>query len=624
MKPEHIRVITPDLREELVHSLKELIPSAFCEGKLDIDALKQLLGEEGLAGPERYRLTWAGKQHAIEAFQRPTRFTLVPAPEESIDWETTHNIFIEGENLETLKLLLRPYYGRVKMIYIDPPYNTGNDFIYPDNYTDPLDTYLKVTGQKDEDGNLLTSNPETSGRYHSTWLSMMYPRLLLAQRLLIKDGVLFISIDDHEVHNLRMLMNEVFGEESFKNCVIFRRGIKSVQAQFETIDSLTIGHEYVLMYAKSPETRFKIFRVSLDEPREGSWNNHWRGTDRPTMRYELFDIVPSTGQWRWGKERSLKAAANYQKMLEELGIKEGEEPSQQQIDEWYSKECEKNGEEIDLLRLSRTGKPEHYVPPTDSKVGNDLWADISPSGSAELRALLGGKYLDNPKPVELIRRMVDFITEPDGGDIILDFFAGSCTTAQAVLELNKDDGGNRCFIMVQLPEPTPEDSEARKAGYKTIAEIGKDRIRRVIERLRQQADGQLKDLGFRVFKMAESHFREWEEPEEEVFIEQLKLFVDRLRDGWTLEGVMAEVALKEAGFGLNYRIEQVLEEPNVVYRIVDPDRDQWFYLSLDASFDLDSAFKLDLDSETLLVVRDVALNDATAANLAPLCRLRTL
>jgi len=306
-KTEKVPFETPDIVAEQVERLKEIFPEVVAEGKVDFDKLKATLGEIVDDSPDRYSFTWAGKRDAIRLLQLPSRATLKPCPEESVDWETTKNLFIEGENLDVLKLLYKSYAGRVKMIYIDPPYNTGKDFIYPDNFADPLDTYLKLTGQKDAEGNLLTSNPETSGRYHSAWLSMMYQRLFVARQLLQKGGLLFVSIDDHELQNLRMLMNEVFGEECFKNCIVFRRGMKSVQAQFDTVDALTVGHEYVVMYARDPSVRFQHLRIELDQAKAGTWNNHWRGTDRPTMRYELFGITPESGQWRWSKERSCQA-----------------------------------------------------------------------------------------------------------------------------------------------------------------------------------------------------------------------------------------------------------------------------------------------------------------------------
>lgn len=403
-----------------------------------------------------------------------------------------------------MKFLQESYAGRVKLIYIDPPYNTGGDFVYLDKYAASVDRYLKITGQKSIEGKRRLPDPELRGRLHSAWLSMMLPRLLLARRLLREDGAIFVSIDDHEVHHLRMLMDEVFGEESFKSCIVLSRGPKSVQAQFETVDSLAVGHEYVLMYAKSVATRFRKLLIPLARKRQGSWNNHWRGTNRPTMRYELFGITPTSGQWRWSRKRSLAAIGNYGRLMDELTAC-GQAVTPRRIDQWYRRERRRAGARVDLLRLSILGKPEHYVPPQDSKLGSDLWADLSPKGSGKLSGIMDGKVFDNPKPVALIKRILSFATESHCGDLVLDFFAGSGTTAQAVLEANREDGGNRRFIVVQRAEPLSHPT------FATIAEVGKERIRRIIARLEDEgrerttrrSSESLEDLGFKVIKLPE-------------------------------------------------------------------------------------------------------------------------
>jgi adenine-specific DNA-methyltransferase len=619
----------PNLVPENIAKLSDIFPQIVSEGKVDFEKLRFALGDFVDTRPERFTFSWAGKRDAIQIIQMPTRATLAPVKEDSMDFEQSNNLFIEGDNLEALKLLYKPYFGRVKMIYIDPPYNTGNDFVYLDNYVDPLDSYLEITGQKGESGELLSSNPETSGRFHSAWLSMMYPRLFFARQLLTEDGLIFVSIDDHELSNLRLIMNEIFGEECFKNCIIFRRGIKSVQAQFETIDSLTVGHEYVLMFARSPNTRFKKLEIPLEESKPGSWNNHWRGTDRPTMRYELFGVKPKTGQWRWGKERSQVAAANYQRMLKDLRVDE-KHVTQEQIDTWWLKDTEKTGKEIDLLRLSSNGKPEHYVPPTETKLGSDLWTDLGTRGSAEVEALFGADVFDNPKPVDLIRRMIQFATEPNKADIVLDFFAGSCSTAQAVLDMNNEDAGNRRFLMIQLQEPTPEDSPARKAGYNTIADVGKERIRLVLKQMKNGNGARLSgnlDLGFRVFNLVESNYRPWKGVEDktpETYASEMKSYLDSLANGWKSENVMFEVAIKE-GFGLTVNIERESKyESNEVWRLVDRDSGKWLLVCLDQKISPTTIKNLDVSKDDLFVCRDVALDDTAAANLALQCRLKTI
>lgn len=616
-RPARVARQSASARSELLRRLQELVPAAFREGELDWEALHQILGGAAPGGPARYRLTWAGKDEALQLLQRPTTGTLVPVPAASLAWDHTANAFIEGENLEVLKILLKPYYGRVKLIYIDPPYNTGQDFIYKDDYREPLDAYLQRTGQADSEG-LLTSNPETAGRYHSEWLSMMYPRLWLARELLRDDGLLCVSIDDHEVHNLRILLDEVFGPENFRNTLIVRRGIKSVQAQFNAVQALAVGHEYIVVYSKNPDYKLPHLHIAT-EGRRGSWNSHWRGTDRPTLRYELFGITPESGQWRWSRERSLQAIANYQQMLRELGKPEAE-VTQEEIDAWYLRKVAETGEEIDLLRLSPTGKPEHYVPPAASKLASTLWTDLSPRGSSDFRAVLPGvEPFDNPKPVAWIRRLLELGTSRDGGDIVLDFFAGSGTTAQAVWELNAEDGGNRRFILVQIPA-FPAGGRAQ-AAQTPITAIAQARLRAVVQRL-QAAGHQGLDLGFRVFRLAPSQFKVWQEPKGDALV-QLALFADSLVEGWDPEAVVAEVALKEAGFGLGYRVEEALADPRV-YRVQDPDRDQHFYICLDGRFPLEAAYRLPLTPETLLVVRDVALDDTTAATLAARCRVKVL
>ena len=416
-------------------------------------------------------LNWIGKEAVIN-YHKEVPFRLLNCDPTRSVGEPNGNLLIEGDNLEALKALLPYYAGQVKCIYIDPPYNTGNEnWVYNDNVNSPqIRAWLgRVVGGEGEDLSR-----------HDKWLCMMYPRLQLLWELLSDDGLIFVSIDDNEVHNLRQAMSEVFGEACFKNCIVFRRGIKSVQAQFDTIDTLAVGHEYVLMYAKSPSTRFKKFTISLDEPKAGAWNNHWRGTDRPTMRYELFGITPSYGQWRWSQARSLRAIANYQRMLQELGVTT-DEVTQTQIDEWYQRECEREVASIDLLRLSATGKPEHYVPPTDTKLGSDLWTDLSPRGSADLNALFGRKVFDNPKPVDLVKRIVEFATNLQGDDIVLDSFAGSGTTGHAVLQLNREDSGDRRFILVELERDIARNITAERLrrviqGYTWTDQRGNERF----------------------------------------------------------------------------------------------------------------------------------------------------
>ena len=420
-----------DIEEKAKERLKTVFPECFSEGKLDINKLLSLCGEYIDNDFEKYKFEWKGKSECYRIAGKRSTGTLRPCPEESVDFENTNNLYIEGDNLEVLKLLQTAYYRKVKMIYIDPPYNTGNDFVYEDDFKDPLAKYKEITSQTTK------SNPETMGRYHTNWLNMMYPRLRLAANLLRDDGVIFISIDDNEVHNLRKLCDEVFGEENFRNQITIRRGAKSVQAQFDTWDKLGQDVEHILFYTKNSNYRFPKQTKKLDEEKPGRWNNHWRGTDRPTMRYELFNITPETGQWRWGKERSLIAIENYKRMLSELGETEST-ITQEKIDEYYLKQSS----DFDLLRLSKTGKPEHYVPPMDSTLLNTSWQDLLIGSSFEILDLFETKVFDTAKLTTVVKRMLGFCEKNDN-DIILDFFSGSATTAHAVMQLNAEDGGNR-------------------------------------------------------------------------------------------------------------------------------------------------------------------------------------
>lgn len=517
--PNKPKFETPNLTVENIAKLAELFPGAVIEGKVNFDLLRSMLGDD-VYGDEAYEFTWVGKRAAIAEAGRPIRKTLRPCVEESKDWDTTENLYIEGDNLDVLKLLQESYLGKVKMIYIDPPYNTGNDFVYRDKFSVDSSQWSEDIGEYDEEsGDRLFRNTETNGRFHSDWCSMIYPRLVLARNLLADDGLIFISIGDEEVDNILKICNEVFGQANFRNQIVVRRGAKSVQAQFDTWDKLGQGLEYILLYSKTSTYRFPRQMKSLDEAKEGSWNNHWRGTDRPTMRYSLLGITPSNGQWRWGKDRSEAAVMNYRRLLSAIGETE-QSVTNQQIDDWYAKQ---NDISIDLLRLSKNGKPEHYIAPTQQTLLNSSWVDLLVGSSSEITNLFDTAIFDTAKLTAIIKRMLNFA---DKGAIILDFFSGSATTAHAVMQLNAEDGGKRKFIMVQLPEPCVEGTEANKAGYKNICEIGKERIRRAGEKIvlsdqfsvvRKEADNcHLKtencpakpDIGFRVLKLDDTNMND--------------------------------------------------------------------------------------------------------------------
>ena len=508
-----LKMETKDMVADNVQKIAALFPNCVTEketvdGKLEKGInwkmLKQMLKGKVIDGEEAYEFTWVGKKAAVVEANTPIRKTLRPCKEESKNWDTTENLYIEGDNLEALKLLQESYLGKVKMIYIDPPYNTGHDFVYPDSFKMGEEEYNGGTKYFAEDGtiNFSRENSKQAGRYHSDWCSMMYSRLLLARHLLAEDGVIFISIGDEEVDSLKKISDEVFGEDNFRNQIVIRRGAKSVQAQFDTWDKLGKDYEYILLYSMVSTYRFPKQVRALKEVRGGTWNNHWRGTDRPTMRYPLLGITPETGQWRWGKDRSDIAVSNYRRMISDIGC---DNPTQKQIDNWYANQPEGT----DLLRLSTNGKPEHYIPPTSTTLLNSSWMDLLVGASSEINALFDKKVFDTAKLTESIKRMLKFVSNDA---IILDFFSGSATTAHAVMQLNAEDGGQRKFIMVQLPEPTDKKSEAYKAGYKNICEIGKERIRRAGDKI--VADNADKegivdlDIGFRVLKVDSSNMND--------------------------------------------------------------------------------------------------------------------
>jgi len=540
------------ITEEQKEKLRQLFPEIFTEDKIDWERLRLTLGADiNDEKKERFGLTWRGKAECFRIIQEPSIGTLKPAKEESVDWDSTENLFIEGDNLETLKLLQKAYYGKVKMIYIDPPYNTGKEFIYPDKYSESLDTYLAYTGQVDAEGRKFSTNTETTGRYHSNWLDMMYPRLFLARNLLRDDGVIFISIDDHEVHNLREMMNEIFGEENFIQQIIWKK--RSTPPNDQIIGA---AHEYILIYSKDVQHHSLNLRQRTGDQIERYQNpdKHPKGPWAPGdlmanvkggryVKSLYFPIVnPNTGEehfpssngnWRFNKEK-----------IEEL-IKNGE---------IYFGDDGKGRPKLKRF-LSEVKEGITYT---------TLWdfVPLNTQGSNEMKELMGNMTIfNNPKPSGLILELLKLGSSKS--DIILDFFAGSCTTAHAVLELNKEDGGTRKFVMVQLPEPTGEDSEAFKAGYKTIADIGKERIRRVISKIKQEqkdaaqqrtlSDDQKTpmDLGFRVFKLDKSNFKVWDGrvPADGKIEKQLADFIDNLHTGGTDEDILYELLLK-SGFAL--------------------------------------------------------------------------
>ncbi len=618
-KIERVGASSGDVLEAQVGRLRELFPEVFVEGKIDFDKLKITLGGAAESGPGRFHFSWAGRDDAVSLLQTPSAGTLLPCPEDSINFETTGNVFIEGDNLEVLKLLFKPYFGRIKLIYIDPPYNTGQDFVYPDNYADPLKTYLQITGQADAEGNLLTSNPETSGRYHSAWLSMMYPRLFLARQILQEDGLIFISIDDHELHHLRMVMNEVFGEENFVAQLVW----KTVYGGGAKAKHVVGMHEYVVVFAKDKSMlgfislppdpnilrlyKFKDEKFATRGPYYtqplATTSMDERKNLRFAIKHENEEIWPEK-QWQWNPERVKLAQAN-----DELVFRKDKDGN------WS-------------VRYKQYLRDEDGVE-RGTKPFSILEGPYTQEGSEEITELFGdNKVFPFPKPVQLVKHFLKYVWQ-DRNATFLDFFAGSCTTAQAVLELNREDGAERKFILVQLPEQTGN------AEFPTIADLGKERIRRVIEEMKKTGQTQLdlenrdvaEDLGFKVFKLAKPNIQQWSHDEErdpDAYGQKLALFNDPLVAGWKPESVIWEVALRE-GFGLNTHFAaRNLPNGNRVYDVTDPDTEQKFAICLDDKILADLSKNCLLTLDDLFVCRDVALDDSAAANLALQCRLKTI
>lgn len=624
---EGVKRTSLSIIDEHIKQLRSIFPEAFSEGKVDFEKLKAALGDIVDGQPEKYSFTWAGKRNSIQLLQAPSHATLIPSEEESINFESTQNLFIEGDNLEVLKLLYKSYSGRIKMIYIDPPYNTGNDFIYPDNFADPLETYLEITGQKDANGNLLTSNPETNGRYHSAWLSMIYPRLYLARQLLRDDGVIFVSIDDHEMNNLGMLMNEVFGEENFIGVFVWQ----SKKGGGSDTSTIVNDQEYIFCYSRTGGTR-SLSKIIIEAEelnlvdakgsyRRGRELNKWgansRREDRPTMYFPIpgpngEEVYPvrndgSEGRWRLGKKEMFKI----------VDRKDAE----------FVKRS--NGTYIVYEKIRSTDPRDKPFRTWLTNVGTTA------DGSKTVKELFDGrKVYDFPKPVDLLKSLLSMGTI-DSDDIVLDFFAGSSTTAQAILELNHDNDSNFQFICVQLPELTPQDSEARKAGYTHISDIGKERIRRVIAKIKRDNGaklnlsdrGKMEDLGFRVFKLAPSNYKQWqgiEGGDVETYAEQLAFFTDSLVEGWMHENVLWEIAIKE-GYGLNAIIQRLEEiQDNAAWKMIDPDKGQSLLVCLDNQLEPSALSALPLTRDQVFVCLNKALNDTIAANLALQCRLKKI
>ena len=536
---------------------------------------------------------------------------MIPEPGKSKDWDTTENLYIEGDNLDALKILKETYAGKVKLIYIDPPYNTGHDFIYDDDFAKTRGEYDAESGDFDEEGGRLVANTEGNGRFHSDWCSMIYPRLLLARDLLTSDGSILLSIDANEVKNLRAICDEIFGAQCFKNCIAVRRGIKNVQAQFDDIAALSQGHEYILLYSRNATNRFHKLSLAHDG-KPGKWDTFWRGTDRPSMRYELFGETPHSGQWRWEKGRAYTAVSNYSTFLKDAA-------GSMSLDEYYLDNLAATNEKMNFVRKNEDGTVQYYVPPSTGKLLSDNWMDLTLSGNET-------DTFDTEKSVAIIQRIVEWLAPPNS--IVLDFFSGSGTTAHAVIEANKNDNGQRRFIMVQLPENCGDNPSAIKHGYKTLCDLGEDRINRAgakiaadidkgNEQLELGAEPKLyPDLGFRVLRIDSSNFKDFYLTPGEISQESLFDFADNVKEGRSDLDLLFEV-LPKLGIPYSAKIEErVLADKKVFF--VDGDK---LAACFDANVGSDTIEEMAKAKPWYAVIRDSSMaDDATHANYEELFR----
>lgn len=541
-----------NITEENLKAMQQLFPEAFEEGKIDFDVLQQLLGDFVDDEQERYSFKWNGKGKALRLSQTPSMGTLRPCKEESKDWDNTENIYIEGDNLEVLKLLQKSYYGKVKMIYIDPPYNTGGDFVYKDNFHDNIQNYKEITGQIDGEGNRIDTNTESNGRFHTDWLNMMYPRLRLARNLLTDDGVVFISIDDNEQENLKRICDEVFGEVNFVACVVWQRNYAPISLK----NFFSESHEYAFVFAKDKsllktnllprsEKQDKDYKNPDNDPR-GVWKVG-NLTVGPAVEKQVYEIVGPTGKsfwppkgycWRFTKEK-LSA------LREDNRI-------------WFGAK----GDNSPVPKLFLTEVQNGVTPMT-------LWthedAGHNQIATREVRDLFNDAVFTSPKPIKYITRFLQIGMNKDS--LIMDFFSGSATVAHAVMKLNVEDGGHRKFIMVQLPEPTDKKSEAYKAGYKNICEIGKERIRRAGDKIKAETGDKAADLdiGFKVFKLDSSNLQKWN-PQPDDIMQTLQQATDNFLPDRTEQDVLYEIMLK-IGIDLTCQVEEEQAAGETVYII---------------------------------------------------------
>ncbi|AIS52622.1 type III restriction-modification system StyLTI enzyme Mod [Thermoanaerobacter kivui] len=611
--------------QDNIKKLAELFPTVVKDGQVDFEALKQELGQVEEVGKEKYELTWPGKTLAKQlALTDVVGKTLKYVPEESKNPDTTENLYIEGDNLEVLKLLRNSYYGKIKMIYIDPPYNTGNDFIYKDDFKKLKEESDKEEGELDENGERLIKNQRSSARFHSNWLNMMYPRLKVAKDLLSDDGVIFISIDDNEVDNLKLLANEIFGEKNFIACFPWRKRTAKSDVPF----GISQDYEWILCYAKS-----ELFVAGIERKRK-----YYETPDFNGRPWRIHDLT---------QQKSASERPNSYFTI--INPKTGEEYPADPNNVWrvtkdtFKKYYKENKivfpGDYDFLRIS---KPvlRYFKDEDEEKAGekfgykavSTLLPDgvgLTEDGTKEIKELFGVKLFNFPKPSSLIKYLIKIATAFDYDSIILDFFSGSATTAHAVMQLNAEDGGKRKFIMVQLPEKVDEESEAYKAGFKTIADIGKERIRRAGEKIKEEFKDKEwiddLDIGFKVFKVAETNIR-WNDEVfdgEQITLSESALSVKDALDfnpGFTDIDVVYEIMLRHRDFPLTSKIEKLTNIGNRTYMFADS-----VVVCLEETITSDIVDKIaSLEPKPIKIIfRDSAFDDDISLKLNILHRLDT-
>lgn len=612
---------------ERIEQLKVIAPEAFADGAINWEALRSALGnyvEEEGADAEHFGLFWPGKRAARRRASEPSWGTLIPVPGEGVNEDTTRNVFIEADNLDALKLLQKAYVGRVKLIYIDPPYNTGNDFVYRDDFREAQEDYLRRTGQISEQGQFLSTNTKADGRFHSNWLNMIYPRLRLARTLLREDGLIFVSIDDNEVHNLRAVMDEVFGPENFiANIAWEKRYTRSNNARlfYSLKDSIIVYRSSAtvgLLREARTEKSDAIYK-NPDEDERGEWTsssyvNPATKAQRPNLVYPITN--PNTGEVVEHPTHAWKyEPAEHERHVREKRL-------------WWAKDGRAKYPRLKVFLSESDG----------GLVPIDLWdyqsSGTTDDGGAEVKELFSEAVFDNPKPTKLLKRIMKLVTSSEDQDIVLDFFAGSASTAHAIMSLNSEDGGNRQFVLVQVPEETPATSPARKLGFKTISSVASERIRRAGKKIQTAVDGRLPDLdtfpldlGFRYYRFASSNYKAWQDYDGEDSTQVQTLFDQfetPLIDGWQTDNLLIEVML-QLGFPLDSQIELISDfRDNALQRITSDFHSHSLYTCFDRAL-LDSTIEtLSLGTEDIFVCLDSALTDQTKARLSDVCNLRTI